>query len=448
MTIITFLGLIGGRYTKEEKVELWPKYKGADYTIHPALSEALGVERECPCCFDNMLPLLVELFPDAVIIGVGTEASIAVQYELMKQRGMADCFPSGNNLVKLESEHDFEAIFAVLSSLLKRYGDVIVDISHSFRHLPILMTVDMLIENIIDPSKIRHILFAKEIKKDIEYEIIDLGRYLDLAAITYALASFNDNYTVARSIKVKDANYKALLDMLADAGEHIMANSFEALFEGKDEVRPLVQRIRSALEAIRAHPVSLPLLRYLERIDDHIAELEELIGERPDRRYHAFSKLMYDKGYLLNAVTLLDEALARYCLEGIRKIDSGFADAISDFESRIDELKGEHNKVYNRYALSSQAKNAIKHHKKNRKMFLEDEALNSRLLNHIGANRSAKLRKLIFSCDNLRNDLAHGNTLKYYENIRKDVGRLFKRYFEVCVKADPLGCSDEPDLHD
>jgi len=69
---------------------------------------------------------------------------------------------------------------------------VIVDVTHGFRYLPILMIIDLIIQNIKQENKIKSILFAKELVKPLkennfigEYDIIDLRQYLGLANITY-----------------------------------------------------------------------------------------------------------------------------------------------------------------------------------------------------------------------------------------------------------------------
>jgi CRISPR-associated DxTHG motif protein len=380
-----------------------------------------------------MLPLLCDIFPNEKIIAVGTKASIEVQKEVLKENGkLFDDIV--DEVIVLESEHDFDKIFAILSKLIETHRDVIVDISHSFRHIPILMTVNMLIENIVNPQNIKYILFAKELEREQNYEIIDLSRYIELSTVSYALASFNDNYTIVKNVHIKDKNFQALLKMLAELGEHILASSFEALFKGKDDTRPLLQRVETTLEAIIEHPVSLPLHRYLKNIKSHISELGQLIGVNEDVKYYTFAKLMYQKGFMLNAITLLDEAISRYALEMIRRIDSRCAIAIEEFEKKIENSQNFQNydTNYSRYELVTQAKNVIKYHKKNKKDFLGDKSLTDFILSKIDYKNTKKFRDLIFSCDKVRNDLAHGNTFQHYENIKIEIGDLVNRYSQIC----------------
>jgi CRISPR-associated DxTHG motif protein len=436
MTIITFLGLIGGSYSSKNGVRLYDEIKEVEYSFSSTLQQSLHIESSKKYYQPNMLPLLIELFPDAKIIAVGTEASIAVQKALFKKLNKQN-FPSQENTIILESEQNFESIFSVLGALLEEHHDVIVDISHSFRHIPILMTISMLIENILNLNNIKQILFAKELKREERYEIIDISRYLDLSNVSYALASFTDNYTVVKNIHVKDKDFKALLKLLEQAGEHILANSFEALFVGTDSQKPLIKRINTTLEAVMQHHVSMPLKRYLKHIKAHITELEQLIDVQEDERYYTFAKLMYTKGFMLNAITLLDESLSRYALQAIRKKGAKYAKAIEDFEYKI-ESSQRYSTLYNRYELATQAKNIIKFHSKNKKAFLADEALSKELVNEIDYKKTQSLRDLIYECDKIRNDLAHGNTYNHYENIKTEIGDLVNRYSQVCNSKHTL----------
>ena len=430
--------MVGGSYNETEGVELWPSYKGVTYEISASLSKSLNIDISAVRSY-NMLPWLSEHFNDANIIAVGTTASIAVQKAVMQKAGMAARFPQGEQLITLESEHNFEKIFATLGQVIEAHQDVIVDISHSFRHIPILMTVQMLIENISSPSKIKHILFAKEEEKERRYTIIDLRRYLDLAGISYALASFKDNYTISKTVQVIDPDYRVLLQMLSTFGEQILANSFEELFLGNEANPSLANKIMDALDAIETHPDVLALRRHIRQIRSHIQELTDLTTGSADSRYYGIGRMMMKKGYLLNAITLLDEAIAGYCLEGIRNIDAATKKKIALHEEKIRQQERYH-ATYNQYELVSQAKNMIKHFEKNNRTFLNDESLHQLIIKSIDKSKTQGLRHLIYSCDNLRNDLAHGNTYKRYTNVQQEIEKVYKEYAKHCLPGskDPL----------
>ena len=56
----------------------------------------------------------------------------------------------------------------------KKYEKIIIDVSHGFRHLPILMIIDSVIANFDERDRIEKIIFTKQIEENERYEIIDL----------------------------------------------------------------------------------------------------------------------------------------------------------------------------------------------------------------------------------------------------------------------------------
>ena len=114
----------------------------------------------------------------------------------------------------ISDEKDYDIVFKQINELLNDYDEVIIDVSHGFRHLPILMTINLIVQNIVNSKKITSILFAKEIVKFKEYEMIDLVGYLDLSNIAFTLARFSENYTVSRNIHFRDKTYQELVDSL------------------------------------------------------------------------------------------------------------------------------------------------------------------------------------------------------------------------------------------
>lgn len=52
-------------------------------------------------------------------------------------------FDDSKGLIK--NENDFDEIFSIIDKIVSGYDEVIVDVSHGFRHLPILMIVDVII---------------------------------------------------------------------------------------------------------------------------------------------------------------------------------------------------------------------------------------------------------------------------------------------------------------
>jgi len=433
MTIVTFLGMVDG-----EK---------ASYRFDSALMASLKLSRH-EIEAENMLPLLLHIFSGSHIIAVGTREAIARQKELLRREYTPQIAKKDIQWLDLPDTHDFHAIFRKLGELLDAHDELVVDITHSFRHIPTLMVVDMVIENIKDPNKIRHILFAREREKESLYLVMDLREYLTLANISYALASFTNNYTITTTIPTRNRVYQALLDELASFGDHILANSLEALLFSEGEQRSIAGYIRDLIHTICRDPQLKttigPLLRYLEEIDQHMKEILQQTDTDLDERYHYFAKLMLDKGYLLNALTLLDEALAAYCVEGFRRQPS-----LSGLVEEIERMLAESTKG-SRYDLSNTAKNIVKLGRNFRVSAISNNRPYTKPLQRFAKEarkcctngdqtRIELLKKLISDCDETRNNLAHANSAKRLDDVRREIQGLLSRYEEICCINDPFG---------
>jgi len=156
--------------------------------------------------FFNTLPLLADKFGAENIVPIYTTDARGFNEAVMAH--YADFQINFNDDYKIVDEKNFEALFEIferaIDDLVKSgVGRIVFDVTHGFRHLPLLALVDLLIQNFSNVSQIDQILFAKEIEKFKLYEIIDLRQYLDIANIAFVIAAFSQNYTLAQHIKTK-----------------------------------------------------------------------------------------------------------------------------------------------------------------------------------------------------------------------------------------------------
>ena len=221
---------------------------------------------EKPKDYYNTLPLLIEKFSNNYeIIPIYTEDAKLFNQEVLTYANLECSFNDDISLIK---EREYFEIFTKIDDLMDLYDEIIVDLTHGFRHLPILAIIDLVIQNFNSTKKIDKILFAKEIVKHTpfakgEYEIVDLKEYLDIANISFVLSSFENNYTIANHIKTKDKDFQDLINMFSLFSEHIMANSLLNLFKGKNS---LVEKMNNAIEAIKITDKVKPILSKLENI--------------------------------------------------------------------------------------------------------------------------------------------------------------------------------------
>ena len=201
--------------------------------------------------FYNTLALLIQEYsPEYEIIVFYTYTAKKTNAEILNHHKQNDpqfslfdidgLFKKG---VYIKDENDFSQIFSQINQTISNeaYNKIIIDITHGFRHLPVLATIDMVIQNFSNPNKIEKILFAKEVEKLTKYEILDLKEYLDLANISFIMTSFNDNYTITNHINA-GKKYENLLRALKTFSNNIMALNINSLLP--DSTQNLINELQ------------------------------------------------------------------------------------------------------------------------------------------------------------------------------------------------------------
>lgn len=379
----------------------------------------------------NTLPLLIDKYSlEYKVIPIYTKKAKKFNQEVLAFEDISCDFEDSIGLIKDEKEY-FD-IFNIIDASIDSYDKVIIDLTHGFRHLPILAIIDIVIQNFKENKKIEKILFAKEIIKHTpvqkgEYEIVDLKEYLDIANISYVLSSFEKNYTISNHIKTNDKDFQVIIDMLSKFSEHIMANSLVYLLREDDS---LIDKLLSAIDVALEHKKSQPLKKYLYDIKLHLEEINQLNSKTLYIQLFELSKIMNKKGYYLNSVTLLNEALGWYCAESLKNFSDDFGDKYIQFIRQTDT-----------YKVTSGAKNIIKY------TFSDNKYINNLNIKdiHFLQNKIAKIENtekfsynLIHQLDKVRNNLAHANSGKSFTEISSNLQSLFGRFQTYCIDQDIL----------
>lgn len=276
--------------------------------------------------YANTLPMLLEIYgKDCDIIAFYTKDAKTHNSEILnfyKEKNQKFANLNIDNFFKeqffIKNEKDFTQIFAQIDQAISdsKYNQIIIDVSHGFRHLPILMTIDMIIQNFSDLDKIEKIIFAKEIQKQKKYEIIDLKEYLDLANIAFILTAFNKNYTVANHIK--STKYPHLIDALQDFSDDIMALNISHLFQTS------AQNLITQLNSINDISIQTPA----NNLKKTIQSLLSLTNFKPYEQYYALSTMLLKKNYILLSLALIFESLRLYVAYNFQTIDKKLYDVV------------------------------------------------------------------------------------------------------------------------
>lgn len=301
--------------------------------------------------FYNTLALLIQEYsPEYEIIVFYTDTAKKKNAEILNHHKQNDPQFSSFDIdglfkkgVYIKDENDFSQIFSQINQTISNeaYNKIIIDITHGFRHLPVLATIDMVIQNFSNPNKIEKILFAKEVEKLTQYEIINLKEYLDLANISFIMTSFNDNYTITNHINA-GKKYENLLRALKTFSNNIMALNINSLLP--DSTQNLINELQKLTDindiAIKSQADKLQA--YLKKL------LNVYKNKEMFETYYFLAKDLIGKNYMLLGLILLYEGVRDYV---VYKMFEAKNDLMSKVEEYYELDYYDRNRPYDEYAI-------------------------------------------------------------------------------------------------
>ena len=337
----------------------------------------------------------------------------------------------------IEDENDFEAVFASINKEVssQEYDKIIVDVSHGFRHLPILATIDVVIENFKDADKIEQILFAKEVIKEKKYEIIDLKDYLDIANIAFILSAFNRNYTVANHIESK--KFPDLIKALQDFSDDMMALNIVNLF------KKTAPNLIAELEKI--DPQTAPAIaKQSQDLKNNINSILRYSKAEGYRKYYGLGRILFAKNYMLLALAIIYEGIRLYVASEFEKKYPEFYNTVCQNERENiydicnffrDFLRQDYKQLNLVYRDSSnfdsnQKINLKESLKKGKKQYIIQE----KKFNEIKASFKNKdaIERLSEEMRKSRNELVHvGNAS--FEEVKKTIKDFIDRFEKIII---------------
>ena len=411
MKIITILGLI----SKNEEIGI-PIYRYDD-----KLKGSFSLKRER---YINMFSLLIDNFGAQDIVPIFTQLAKKIQIGVLKEEFQNEYNEIFNDRNFIDGEKDFYKILRIINDATSDDDKYIIDLTHGFRHIPILATISLISKSLSNTEKIKHIFFAKEIEPKKEYEIIDLKEYLELANMSYVLETFNHNYTVSLVSKFKNKNFCNLVSRSSTISNHILSNSLKAL--NKD-----VDKILSDIDFILKNEQIETFKGSLEDIQRHIRELQEIGKEKDSIKFYRMSRILNSKGYLLNAITLLFEAIGYYCAESFEC----FGD---DIKAHINNFKN--SRKFNAYDLTHESRTIVKKMGLRNGAYLTSIAVHDNIQKKLESIKTlGAFRDFIKDAEKLRNNLAHGNANERIEDSKQELSRLLDKYNSFCIQQNILG---------
>ncbi|WP_107849596.1 CRISPR-associated DxTHG motif protein [Campylobacter concisus] len=374
--------------------------------------------------FFNTLPLLADKFGAENIVPIYTADAREFNEEVIAH--YVNFRINFNDSYKITDEKNFEAIFEIferaVDDLVKcGVGKIVFDVTHGFRHLPLLALVDLLIQNFSNVSQIDQILFAKEIEKSKLYEIIDLRQYLDIANIAFVITAFSQNYTLAQHIKTK--KFEPLVNALNDFSNNILSLNIAKLKSSHGELIKELDRIDD-----------IALISRAKNLKDGLSKICDWSDSAYVFRYK-LAKDMFEKGYLLQSLVLLFESVNSYIV-GVFERNIPVV-----FKKILDECSKK--KERRNYKISNFFVQALKvradasnddfaYSTKRNLKYLDltnSDIDNIRSVIKTEFGSGGELLEYHEELYKLRNDFAHGNiSEEEFSHIKQEIKKLFDKY--------------------
>ena len=431
MKVVTILG----------KIEKDKRFAVPIYKYDGKLNEIYSLKKER---YVNMLPLLIDNFGVQNIIPIFTADAKTIQMAVLKEEFQTEHIEIFNDKNLINDEKDFYEILRIINSATSSDDEYIIDLSHGFRHVPILATISLIPQSLNNTDKIKHIFFAKEIVAREEYEVIDLKEYLELANMSYMLETFDKNYTVSFVAAFENEDFENLRGELTKFSNDILSNSIKALENRFDMVLQYIENIKK-------HEQIFTFESSVDKIKEHIENLKQISKKRDYQKLYEMAKVLNQKGYLLNAITLLFKGVGYYCVSGLEKISP-------KAEAYVREFKN--SGFFDSYNLTNQSRNLVKIGSDMKSYLFGTEKAQT----HFGfSKKKAKehlcdiknlicdkleripnieeFKNFIFDAENLRNNLAHGNSSDKIENTKLNFKQLLDYYKKFCIDDDILGAN-------
>jgi len=276
--IISILGTAGRDYETKE-----PKTSYYDCDI---LEKSNGN-------FYNATDMLIKNYEDEDFYFIGTEYAIKFQKELLN-------FTINTKFITVQDD-SLDDIFEEVYKLLSEDDDIILDITHGFRHQPISAIFSATLHTFLHDTSLK-IIYAKVDELDNQkYQYIYLNQYIQISQLSLMLTGFIHTLNFVHSIKVDGLNTL----VFENFSKALLSNNFTELESSYLELLVTLREAKSNKQF--AH-----LKELFEQIEKTLEGFEGFNKEEIYGKYIILANLMSDKNYYLLSITYLFEAIRLY----------------------------------------------------------------------------------------------------------------------------------------
>jgi len=256
-----------------------------------------------------------------------------------------------------------------------------------------------------------------------------------LALLNLSLNSFSKKLVIV-SLASKRKEVQELLLVLSTISDYLLSNSFYIFMLEKSP-------IKKALISIRNLGMDKQINKSSMETEDLLMEIDEISKMETFQQSYCYSRLMLNKGLLLQSIVLLNEAISIYIVETVKRFSSDI--------NKYTSIYGEENK----HQLYAQAKDfficlfpitnerkkkekilALFPHHKYPKEIDNTIANKFRRIYSTGQNKGdrglfEKYSYIIARVRRIRNNLAHGNMEFDFRDLKKEM-------FEIIIDFNYL----------
>jgi CRISPR-associated DxTHG motif protein len=346
---------------------------------------------DCECLekesgnFCNSLDMLIQHYPVDEGYFIGTEVAIGFQKELL-------AFDEKKHHFITVNDDSLDDIFEKILELLKEEsGETILDITHGFRHQPIMAIFASTLSQFLERKDLK-IIYAKEKERFKSYEYIYLNEYIEITQISLLLTGFIRTLNFIPVSNMKLLNNK----VFEEFSKSLLSNDLR----GVERNYRLLQK---ELVSLRGNEELKHISGLIEKVERELRPLAMFEPLSSFQKYIFLSKMMVEKNYLVVSLAYIFESLREYCSYRFEDIcaDIKFKD---DYQRNDNVMKTignfrKENMILNRYPN----------------------------LYHLNKVEFKKVNKLYNKLRKRRNALAHINTTSNFEDIKRDLKEMIER---------------------
>ncbi len=372
--IISILGTAGRDFRTKEKVSFF---------------------YDCDCLkkesgeFCNSLDMLVHHYPDEEAYFIGTQVAIDFQKKLLQFDDKRHHF------IPVEDDSLDDIFEKILELLKEEQGETILDITHGFRHQPIMAIFASTLSQFLERKDLK-IIYAKEKERLKSYEYIYLNEYIEITQISLLLTGFIRTLNFIPVSNMKLLNNK----VFENFSKSLLSNDIRG-------VEKNYKLLQEELTALRSNEELKHISNLVEKVENELRPLAMFEPLSSFQKYIFLSKMMVEKNYLVVSLAYIFESLREYC-------SFRFEEICSDIEFKDD------------YQRNDNVMKTIGNFRK------ENMILNRYpSLYHNNKVEFKKVNKLYNKLRKRRNALAHINKNSKFEDIKKDLEDMIVKIEEL-----------------